>query len=845
MKKILLTLLAFMATVAVNAGQVSRHQALQKAQQFMPGKQFGEARSFARSDNPSEGEPFYVFNAKGNQGFVIVSGDDRTTEILGYSSTGSLDMNRLPENLKYWLECYEIQMKSLDQAKAAGSRGAARSASKTAVTPLIQAHWDQGAPYNGMCPSVVTQEVEGKNVDTYVDIDQPGYDPNNRCVTGCVATAMAQVMYYWSWPESSEAMNQYNIYQRVNQGTDENPDWQRVVDHSFSGLPATTFNWQSMTTTYSSNATGQSADEVAKLMRYCGQAVKMNYGLGKDGGSAANVTASDMVNCFGYGKTAKTVYRMFYTVADWEDLIYNELSCGRPVLYGGSSATGGHEFICDGYDGSGLFHFNWGWSGMSDGYFVLSLANPQDLGSGGGTNSDGFSYAQDAIIGLQRPDIDDTEAPAIYGLINDNAEWVTEYTRSSAAEDFTGVSLPGVVFMQYSFVGKGMPWPDYTLDYGWGLYQDGELLEVYGTENATLTNDVNWRRNTPVVDFGSGLADGNYMFRQVYRPQGTDKWILCQMLCNGYYGMDLGISYIKATISGNTLTLEKAKEDEVFSKDIQINSVTFSPSTLEVGRAVEVTVNLTNNGDAFQELICFRYGSGSYSGMTLVCGSVEPGQTGIVKLHFVPQNNGKIPVQIAVDDNESIVVWEDVLTIIPPLPQSLTATETISGFNNSVLTGTTFDLTASITNVGENTYDNYIELYMCERIPGTNQGTLFKKISKLTTIAPGETKDVEFTVDGLNLNEEYFYFMYYKSAGSNVQLNLSTSGYLFSLTAANPGDADGNGVVNAADIDAVVRYIMDGDDEGFNFDNANLSGDDKVDAADLVLLINMLINMVE
>jgi hypothetical protein len=99
---------------------------------------------------------------------------------------------------------------------------------------------------------------------------------------------------------------------------------------------------------------------------------------------------------------------------------------------------------------------------------------------------------------------------------------------------------------------------------------------------------------------------------------------------------------------------------------------------------------------------------------------------------------------------------------------------------------------------------------------------------------------VEFTVDGLNLNEEYFYFMYYKSAGSNVQLNLSTSGHLFSLTAANPGDADGNGVVNAADIDAVVRYIMDGDDEGFNFDNANLSGDDKVDAADLVLLINMV-----
>lgn len=842
MKKILLTLLAFMATMAVNAEQVSKKQALQKAQQFMPGKQFGEGRSFARSGNLSESEPFYVFNAEGNQGFVIVSGDDRTTEILGYSDKGEITEKNMPENLKYWLECYEIQMKSLGQAKVAGSRGATRSTSKTAVTPLIQAHWDQGAPYNTMCPSVVTQEVEGESVDTYVDFDQPGYDPNNRCVTGCVATAMAQVMYYWFWPESCEAMNQYNIYQWVNQGTDENPDWQRVVDHSFSGLPATTFNWQSMTTTYSSNATGQSADEVAKLMRYCGQAVEMNYGLGAYGGSMANVTASDMVNCFGYGKTAKTVYRMFYTVADWEDLIYNELFCGRPVLYGGSSATGGHQFICDGYDGNGLFHFNWGWSGMSDGYFVLSLANPEDLGSGGGTNSDGFSYVQDAIIGLQRPNIDDTETPDIYGLINDSEEWVTEYTRSSAAEDFTGVSLPRKIIMEYSFVEEGMPWPDYSLDYAWGLYQDGELLEVYGTENATLTSDVNWRQDTPVVGFGSGLADGTYMFRQVYRPQGADKWITCQMLYNnGYYGLNLGISYIKATISGNTLTLEKANEDEYFSTDIQINSVTYSPSSLEAGKAVEVTVNLTNNGDAFQELISFRYGPDAYD-MTLVCGSVEPGQTGTVKLHFVPPYDGEVSVQIAVDDNEDIVVWEDVLTINPPLTQSLTATETISGLNtnNRVLTGTTFNLTASITNAGENTYDNYIELRMYEKIPEANSGPLYKKISKLATIAPGETEDVEFTLDGLSLDRQYGYDLYYKSSGYYVNFNLPTSTYFFSLTAANPGDADGTGVVDTNDVKILVDYIMGKNPPGFVFGNADMNGDDKVDAVDLVLLINMV-----
>ena len=117
MKKLLFLLLAFMATVAVNAEQVSRQQALQKAKQFMPGKQFGEAKSFARAGSPTDQEPFYIFNAEGKKGFVVVSGDDRTEPILGYSDQGEIVVENMPENLKYWLECYEVQMKTLDQAK--------------------------------------------------------------------------------------------------------------------------------------------------------------------------------------------------------------------------------------------------------------------------------------------------------------------------------------------------------------------------------------------------------------------------------------------------------------------------------------------------------------------------------------------------------------------------------------------------------------------------------------------------------------------------------------------------------------------------------------------------------
>ena len=823
MKKLLFLLLVFMATVAVNAEQVSRQQALQKAKQFMPGKQFGEAKSFARAGSPTDQEPFYIFNTKGKKGFVIVSGDDRTEPILGYSDRGEISVENMPENLKYWLECYEVQMKTLNQANSAGARGVTRSASRAAVAPLIQTRWDQDEPYNLMCPD-----------GSYVDYDETGYNSSNRCVTGCVATAMAQVMYYHQWPNSCGAIDSYDIYKRVNMGTEEAPNWQRVIDHSFHGLPETDFKWGDMSLTYSSDATGASADAVAELMRYCGQAVGMNYGLSKNGGSAANVSAKDMVTNFNYSKNARSVYRVYYSVAEWEDLIYQELANSRPVLYGGSSATGGHEFICDGYDGNGLFHFNWGWSGGSDGFFVLSLANPKELGSGGGTNTDGFSYDQDAIIGLMKPAEGEVESPAIYGLIADDESWVTEYSRQSGTENFTGVSLPRLIFMEYSYFGKDEVWPDYALDYAWGLYQEGSLENVYGIESTTLTDgDGNWRQDVATVNLGAGWADGTYMLRQVYRPQGSETWIPCEMLA---------VSYIKATVSGNTLTLIKAKEDEV-SSDIIVNNVSFSPSSIEAGRAVEVTVNLTNNGDAFQELICLWVGDEM---TTLVCGSVEPGKTGNVNLHFAPDVIGEIPVSIttySIAEESFIVLWEDYITVEAPKPQSLSGTMTIDGFNEvtRVLSGNTLKVRAQVTNNGTNTYDNQIVLYVYKYIEGQGSHPYYTGTSSNATIQPGETKEIVLTVPDLNYDDQYFFYLYYYSGGSRQKMEVNGTGWTFSLAPLSSvqGDADGNGVVDAKDVKTVADYIMGRDPIPFVFANANMNGDTKVDAADLVKLINM------
>ena len=791
MKKLLFTLLVVMVTAAVNAERVSKQDALQKAQVFMPGKQFGEARGFARSANPSEGEPFYVFNAEGNKGFVIVSGDDRTTEILGYSKTGQLDINQLPENLKGWLEGYARQIEALGTsakpAEKAKTRGAA---GRKAVDPLIQTQWDQYAPYNLMCP-------DGNLVDYY----EVGYDANNRCVTGCVATAMAQVLYYWQCQDGCDAIDSYPIGYYDD-------DWNFIETNRVKGLPATTFKWDKMKTVYTSGEIGEAADAVAELMRYCGQAVSMDYGTD---GSAAGISPYIMARYFGFGKNARQVVRSLYSSSVWENMIYQEVSEERPVLYGGSSISGGHQFIVDGYDGNGLFHMNWGWGGKSDGYYVLSLANPDEVGAGGGTSADGYSAEQHAIIGLM-PDDGEPEKPLFYaGFYQDLEQDV--FTREAASEDFTDVVIPGYVFFEYN--DPNIPADQYTCTFraAWGLYQYGNLLKVLGATDPITTGNNNVEDNRTSFSFGSDLTDGKYQLRPIYQLDGSSDWQLCEM--------HPGIVFVDAVISGNKLTLRESSENE-YTSNITINEVTYTPSELEVGKPVEVTVNLTNKGDSFQELLFLSCGDEQ----TVVCGSVEAGKTGDVMLHFTPTKAGTMTLEISTDYEAKDVVWSRAVTVEAAKPQSLSGKMIIDNFDKDkmILSGTTLKVTAQVTNKGVNDYENVIELDLYKNTDPSSDtygGPFVKSKSVMATIPVGETREVNFVIKDLNPDDEYFFYIYYSSAGGTKRL---LTGYPFTLT---------EGTVH---ISSLVQLIMSGQYD----EKADLNNDNKVDAADLVLLINMV-----
>ena len=296
---------------------------------------------------PTQDIGFYVFNDEANHCFVIVSGDKRQYETLGSSENGVFDPANIPCGLLTFLEQYADEYAYLQKTPIDESSTNAESESRRAysnTSPLIKTKWGQGSPYNDQCP----------------------YAKGSRCVTGCVATAMAQVMNYYKYPERGE-------------GTVKRIAGKNYLSSDALNLSTKAFDWGSMEglekiTSYSSS-TAQSA--VAYLMKACGYAVKMDYGTNSQGGSGAypNDVVPALTRYLGY-KTTATLRTRASNYSSWESLIQEELSNKRPMIYCGYG-TGGHCFILDGYQAStGKYYFNWGWNGSYDGAFYLSSLRP-------------------------------------------------------------------------------------------------------------------------------------------------------------------------------------------------------------------------------------------------------------------------------------------------------------------------------------------------------------------------------------------------------------------------------------------------------------------------------------
>lgn len=298
---------------------------------------------------------FYVVNTA--DGFIIVSADTRLNTILGYSDEGQFEIDKISPDMKWWLDCYRDEISSALPllSESAGAISPVKKAQRQPIAPLVTTKWNQDAPYNNNCP-----------------ID-PG--TGRRSVTGCVATAMAQIMKYHNWPEKPTGSNGGLVF------TGTTLDWPNMLDEYVSG-----------------KYTATEATAVATLMRQCGAAVDMSYSYWGSG-AYDNRAQAALRTYFGYSADLKMEWRDYCMQKEWNNMIYTELAAGRPVYYSGSSSYGGHAFVCDGYSANEYFHFNWGWGGYQDGYFLLTALNP-DTG-GAGSYEGGYNSHQAIITGIR------------------------------------------------------------------------------------------------------------------------------------------------------------------------------------------------------------------------------------------------------------------------------------------------------------------------------------------------------------------------------------------------------------------------------------------------------------
>lgn len=354
--------------------------------------------------------PYYVFNQGDNQGFTIVSADDELPEIVGYADSGAFDNGNVPEGLAAFMEAYtktatailagdKDATDNLDELSAIRRTGKA-----TAVSPLLGSiAWDQTEPFNNLCPL---------------------WNGTDRAVTGCVATAMAQVMAYYKYPDKLQA---------------DIPSYKYRYELTTEAIPkGETYDWGNMLPRYASDSyTEAQANAVAKLMLHCGTAVQSMYGPS----TGANVKPEHLAKFFGYdADLMQLVWRKAVTLDKWVELLDGELQAGRPILYAGSSASGGHQFVCDGRDENGLYHINWGWGGSDNGYFDINILNPGYDASF--PAPDGYAWDADIIIGIApdngKEDRPLVETPSSHVSQSSYSITWTKQTRNNEGENFTG-----------------------------------------------------------------------------------------------------------------------------------------------------------------------------------------------------------------------------------------------------------------------------------------------------------------------------------------------------------------------------------------------------------------------
>ena len=744
MRKTVLTALMLTVCTLIAAAAVGRREAMQKAAALFGNTAPVELVAAAEGSEPA----YYVFNVqRSRQGFVIVSGEDQG-DILGYSDTGAFDPADVPPAVRYWLQCYEEQVAEIRAGRATPYRAAV---AHKAVEPLVRTQWNQNAPYNSLLP---TNPLTGEHFTA----------------TGCVATMLAQLLRYWAVPKPTAGIPAYSYYlsnSGLSYSTEQQSGYQLV---SIDSLPSTTFNYDLLQDTYTSADAGTaSGAEVARLMQYCGRAVKMKYMSTE---SSASIGGSTLADYFGFSPYSQYTNRNRYSAAEWDELVYADLAAGRPVIYRGAaqSATGssGHIFLCDGYR-DGLYHINWGWGGHYDGYFKLSEMNPRGTGTGGSNGYDGYSIDQAAVFGVQ-PEPAKLFPSNLY--VKSMVSGISSQDRVSTNSSFSAFN---VTASTYSMAAD-------TCDYVFGLAlcRGDELVATYEGAKATLAPNYGYNKLSQSVVIDRSVADGVYALRCVNRVNGSSRWQFSR--CSDQV-------YLKVTVSGTTMDIESVTP----TSHLQVNSVDYE-GTLKKGSLVTAKASVTNLGNMPSTTV-YLFADGQLA--TGIGVNLDPGQTDDVLLHFEAPLAGTLPLVLCYDNQGLQPFWSGTLDIADRREPHLSAVGNVSVANTSydynektnVIEGTSFSVSALVKNNDSQPFDDVLRivLYRVTRVEdGRYWGSSVAEQEVPCTIAAGGQETVSCSFDDLDVGEKYWVNVMVFSPASNAYTTLKQTS-VYQITAAPSG----------------------------------------------------------
>ncbi|MCM1318407.1 MAG: C10 family peptidase [Bacteroides sp.] len=527
MNKSILVLAAATAAFAANAEVLTPEQALARVRVDGPARIHSLQSSGDAALRPvytqSAGSlpAAYVFDTR--SGYMVVSADDVAAPLLGYADEGSFDAANIPDNLRYWLESYASEIAWARDNGVEPARSRASRADRAPIAPLVKTQWNQGSPYNNYCPI---------------------YN-GSRSVTGCVATAMAQVMKYYNYPAKGTGSHSYTTNTlKISQSMD---------------FSSTSFRWTSMADSYGSFSSTSQKNAVATLMHACGVSVDMDYTPNESGAPSMNV-ASALTNYFGYDKGVRYLMRDYYGMAEWEDLVYNQLVEFGPVQYSGSNTSAGHSFVCDGYSSDGYFHFNWGWGGMSDGYFLLTALDPTSQGIGGSTA--GYNSGQDIIANVAKSG----EGKMYEQMLIDG-----DFKIDTPQVQKGGYVVIVANAYNYSIAPiSGFYGLKFTASDGSVTYAEAPT----GVSNvAVLSGYGGWYVRMP------SLAAGTYTVTPAWKST-TGEW----------FDIRAKVSAVKsytATVSGNTAVFTADSAPQIYVKDIDVATPLYFNTTFKINATIE------------------------------------------------------------------------------------------------------------------------------------------------------------------------------------------------------------------------------------------------------------------